>query len=303
MLVIKNIAGLIKNIDGLKRFLENAIKILDSINEDSDELKKLLELVKQEEKIKDEMLELLEELDKQQKILLYPKEESKIEWIDIIKESKETNFKNWIKFLEEKIEEFSGLKLEFVKQLEENKSIGIKETVGVKENDRIGWSTVNDKWDSSLSEKLKEDTSLEIKQTEENPIQREITDELFDRYTQGIFFMDKVRFWQAVNKLRLEKNKPMGINQVNIYDETWLDSFTGIVNNENKIDWEKYRRDEDYTIDLKKVFLREIMKVSLYEFLKGINYIEEIESINRIKSRQVASVILINAKRISEGKE
>ena len=36
---------------------------------------------------------------------------------------------------------------------------------------------------------------------------REITDELFDRYTQDDHVMNKARFWQAVNKLRIESSQ------------------------------------------------------------------------------------------------
>lgn len=53
--------------------------------------------------------------------------------------------------------------------------------------------------------------------------------------------------------------------------------------------WEKYRR-EDRTIDLKAAYLEEI----------GINftaedYIEEIEALQLIKSRQLAAMIIVQA--------
>jgi hypothetical protein len=39
------------------------------------------------------------------------------------------------------------------------------------------------------------------------PIKREETDEIFERYTKGEFVMDKPRFWQAVNQLRINNTK------------------------------------------------------------------------------------------------
>uniref|UniRef100_A0A6M3JJT4 Uncharacterized protein n=1 Tax=viral metagenome TaxID=1070528 RepID=A0A6M3JJT4_9ZZZZ len=39
------------------------------------------------------------------------------------------------------------------------------------------------------------------------PITRETTDEIFERYTKDDFVMDKTRFWQAVNQLRIESNR------------------------------------------------------------------------------------------------
>lgn len=38
-------------------------------------------------------------------------------------------------------------------------------------------------------------------------INRKVTDEIFERYTQDEFVMDKARFWQAVNQIRIENKE------------------------------------------------------------------------------------------------
>ena len=46
------------------------------------------------------------------------------------------------------------------------------------------------------------------------PIDRRTTDEIFERYTKNDIILDKARFWQAVNKLRIETLSKVDENEI-----------------------------------------------------------------------------------------
>ena len=60
------------------------------------------------------------------------------------------------------------------------------------------------------------------------------------------------------------------------------------------IDWDEYRR-EDYSIDLVKIWVDEHDDLEVGEDEESISFLRKVENLQKLKSRQVASLALATA--------